>query len=67
VSRQQLDNLPVDQRQAIFLALVESQDGGMNVATSRAEIARRFSITENAVKEIEREGLSNQWPPLLKD
>lgn len=57
-------NLPVDQKQAIFLALVESQDGGMTVATSRAEVARRFSVTEGQVKEIEREGLSNQWPPL---
>lgn len=56
--------LPLDQRQAIFLALVESQDGGMNVATSRAEIARRFSVSENQVKDIEREGLTNQWPPL---
>jgi DNA-directed RNA polymerase specialized sigma24 family protein len=64
VSQTSVDNLPVDQRQAIFLALVESQDGGMTVATSRAEIARRFSVTENQVKEIEREGLSNQWPPL---
>ena len=64
MSRQQLDNLPVDQRQAIFLALVESQDSGLNVANSRAEIAKRFSVSENQVKEIEREGLSNQWPPL---
>jgi hypothetical protein len=64
VSRQPEVELPLDQRQAIFLALVESQDGGMNVATSRTEIARRFSVTENQVKDIEREGLSNQWPPL---
>jgi hypothetical protein len=64
VTRQTEDNLPLEQRQAIFLALVESQDGGMNVATSRTEIARRFSVTENQVKDIEREGLSNQWPPL---
>jgi hypothetical protein len=64
VSQQSVEELPLSQRQAIFLALVESQDGGMNVATSRAEIARRFSVTENQVKEIEREGLSNQWPPL---
>jgi hypothetical protein len=54
----------MDQKQAIFLALVESQDGGMTVATSRTEIARRFSVTEGQVKEIEREGLSQQWPPL---
>jgi len=64
VSRQPEDDLPLEQRQAIFLALVESQDGGLNVAASRAEIAKRFSVTENQVKDIEREGLSNQWPPL---
>jgi DNA-directed RNA polymerase specialized sigma24 family protein len=64
VSQHQLEKLPVDQRQAIFLALVESQDGGMNVATSRAEIAKRFSVSEGLVKEIEREGLAQQWPPL---
>jgi hypothetical protein len=64
VSRHPEDDLPMDQKQAIFLALVESQDGGMTVATSRAEIARRFSVTEGQVKEIEREGLSQQWPPL---
>jgi hypothetical protein len=64
VSSQPSDDLPVEQRQAIFLALVESQDGGMSVVASRAEIARRFSVTEKQVKEIEQEGLSNQWPPL---
>jgi hypothetical protein len=64
VSRQPEIDLPLDQKQAIFLALVQSQDGGMSVATSRTEIARRFSVSENQVKEIEREGLSNQWPPL---
>jgi hypothetical protein len=64
VSRQPEIDLPLDQKQAIFLALVQSQDGGMTVATSRAEIAQRFSVTENQVKEIEREGLSKQWPPL---
>jgi len=64
VAQQPEDDLPLDKRQAIFLALVESQDSGMNVATSRTEIAKRFSVTENQVKDIEREGLSNQWPPL---
>ena len=64
MAQQPEDDLPLDKRQAIFLALVESQDSGMNVATSRTEIAKRFSVTENQVKDIEREGLSNQWPPL---
>jgi hypothetical protein len=58
------DEIPVEQRQAIFLALVEAQDGGMGVAASLAAIASRFSITPEQVKEIEREGLAQQWPPL---
>jgi hypothetical protein len=64
VSQEQPTELPIERRQAIFHALVESQDGGLTVAASRAEIARRFSVSENQVKDIEREGLSNQWPPL---
>ena len=57
-------DIPVDRRQSIFRALVESQDGGLNAVASRAEVARQFSVTEAQVKEIEREGLANQWPPL---
>jgi hypothetical protein len=64
VSLKPEDDLPLEQRQAIFLALVESQDGGMTVANSRTEVARRFSVSESRVKEIESEGLKNQWPPL---
>jgi hypothetical protein len=58
------DALPVEQRQTIFRAVVEAQDGGMPVIASRTEMARRFSVTEEQVKDIEREGLANQWPPL---
>jgi hypothetical protein len=61
---QSIDTIPVDSRQTIFRALVEAQDGGQSVVASRGEIARQFSITEDAVKDIEREGLANQWPPL---
>ena len=53
-----------DSRQVIFRALVEAQDGGLTVAASRAEVALRFSVSEEDVKDIEREGLANQWPPL---
>jgi hypothetical protein len=55
---------PADDRQAIFRALVDAQDGGLSVAASRAAIARQFSLSEQDVKEIEKEGLANQWPPL---
>lgn len=62
--RKQPDALPVEQRQAIFQAVVEAQDSGTPVAASRAEVAQRFSVTEDQIREIEKEGLANQWPPL---
>jgi hypothetical protein len=60
----QTGEIPLEQRQVIFRALVEAQDTGMSVATSRTEIAQRFSVSEDQVKDIEREGLAQQWPPL---
>jgi len=59
-----LTDNPLDNRRIIFRALVEAQDEGLSVSASRAEMARRFSVTEDDVREIEREGLANQWPPL---
>jgi hypothetical protein len=50
-------------RREIFSALVDAQDQEMPVAESRREIARRFGITEEELREIEREGLDNDWPP----
>ena len=65
MSQQQTENdIPVERRRTIFLALVEAQDGGLSVVASRAEVAAKFSVTEDQMKEIEREGLANQWPPL---
>lgn len=65
MSQQQTENsLPVERRQTVFLALVEAQDGGLNVVASRAEVAQKFALTEEQIKDIEREGLANQWPPL---
>lgn len=58
------DEIPLEQRQLIFKTLVEAQDGGLGVAASRTEVARQFSITEEQVKAIEREGSDEQWPPL---
>lgn len=58
------DEIPLEQRQVIFKALVEAQDGGQGVTASRAAVAKQFSVTENQVKLIEREGSDNQWPPL---
>ena len=51
-------------RREIFLALVEAQDRGLGVAESRKATAERFRVSEKQVREIEREGLDNRWPPL---
>ena len=51
-------------RKEIFLALVEAQDQEMTVAQSRKLIAERFGVEESQIRDIEREGLDNQWPPL---
>jgi hypothetical protein len=56
--------LPEPRRKEIFLALVEAQDGGMSPAASRRLVAERFGVSEGRVREIEREGLDNEWPPL---
>jgi hypothetical protein len=65
VSRQQSDNdIPLERRRSIFLALVEAQDVGLSPVASRTELAQRFSVREEQMREIEREGIAKQWPPL---
>ena len=56
-------NLSNPVRKEIFSALVEAQDQDMPVAESRREIARRFGISNEMLRAIEREGLDNDWPP----
>jgi hypothetical protein len=56
--------LPEERRKEAFRALVEAQDSNMSVAQSRELVARRFDLTENEVRQIEREGLNRQWDPL---
>ncbi len=56
--------LSEERRQEIFLALVDAQDHEIPVPQSRTVIAQRFEITENQVRQIEREGLEKNWPPL---
>jgi DNA-directed RNA polymerase sigma subunit (sigma70/sigma32) len=51
-------------RKEIFLALVDAQDHEMSVPQSRKLIAERFGVSEHQVRQIEREGLDNGWPPL---
>ena len=56
--------LPEPRRKDIFLALVEAQDHGMSPAESRKVVGERFGVSEGQVRQIEREGLDNDWPPL---
>lgn len=56
--------LPEPRRREIFQALVDAQDQDMGVVQSRKYIAERFGVSENQIRQIEREGLDSQWPPL---
>ncbi len=56
--------LPESRRKEIFLALVETQDQHVPVGQSLKVVAARFGVTEEQVKQIEREGLDKEWPPL---
>ncbi len=46
------------------MILVDAQDHEMGVAQSRKMTAQRFGVSEGQVRQIEREGLAQQWPPL---
>jgi len=57
--------LTVQQRREIFHALVTTQDlGMMSVAQSREHVSKQFEISDIQLKQIEEEGLENEWPPL---
>ena len=58
------EQLSEDRRKELFLALVDAQDHEMGVADSRRLVAQRFGVSEGQVRDIEREGLDRQWPPL---
>lgn len=59
-----LKRLTTQQRQEIFHALVTTQDVVLNVRKSYEVITERFEITEAQLRQIEDEGLDNEWPPL---
>jgi hypothetical protein len=43
---------------------VTTQDVVSNVPKSRQLVTERFDITEKQLREIEDEGIDNEWPPL---
>jgi hypothetical protein len=53
-----------DRRKEVFFALVDAQDHGTEVTTSRKLMVERFGVSESQVRQIELEGMENQWPPL---
>ena len=58
------EQLSEDRRKEIFLAVVDAQDHEMDVAQSRRVVVQRFGVSESQVRQIEREGMDRQWPPL---
>lgn len=56
--------LTTQQRQEIFHALVTTQDVVSNVRKSYEVVTEKFDISEAQLKQIEDEGLDNEWPPL---
>jgi hypothetical protein len=58
--------LTTQQRKEIFLSLVETQDRGNNVRKSYEDVTERFEISEDQLRQIEEEGLENEWPPLCE-
>jgi hypothetical protein len=65
MAREAEDDLTEERRREIFLALVEAQDlHEFSVPQSRKLIADRFGISEDQVRQVEREGLDEMWPPL---
>jgi len=57
-------DIPEERRREVFAAVVEEQDREASVLQSRAQVSRRFGITITQVREIESEGIDNEWPPL---
>jgi hypothetical protein len=58
--------LTLQQRQEIFHTLVMTQDVVPNVPRSRQIVSDKYDITESQLREIENEGLDNEWPPLAE-
>src|ERR1039457_4043964 len=64
IQEKEHDQVSEDRRKEIFLALVQAQDKEMDVVQSRSFVVQRFNVSESRIRQIEREGMDNQWPPL---
>jgi hypothetical protein len=62
-----LKRLNTQQRKEIFHALVASQDELHSVRKSYEQVTEQFAISEEELREIEDEGVDNEWPPLREE
>jgi hypothetical protein len=62
-----IEPLREEKRKDAFRALVELQDEGLTTEQSRVQVAAQFSIDVREIRNVEREGISKQWPPLQDD
>jgi hypothetical protein len=51
-------------RKEIFQAIVDAQDRKTSVVESRKQVAEQFGVSDTQIRQIEREGLDGEWPPL---
>ena len=58
------NSIAVERRQQVFADVVAAQDEGLSVLVARARVAKQHDLPAEAVKDIEREGIENNWPPL---
>ena len=58
--------LTVQERKAIFRALVTAQDESHNVRDSYTKVTEHYEISEEQLRLIEDEGVENEWPPLAE-
>ncbi len=56
--------LSIEERKAVFAALVEAMNCALDLAQARDAVAERFGISGQEVRRIEDEGIEAAWPPL---
>ena len=56
--------IAVERRQQVFADVVAAQDEGLSVLAARARVCKQHDLATEVVKDIEREGIENVWPPL---
>jgi hypothetical protein len=56
--------LSTEEKKEIFSHLVATQDAVANVRKSYEMVTEQYSISEEQLKQIEDEGVENEWPPL---